>query len=78
MRMMYSLMKLAPGCKRFIKYLSLNSPSNSAQSLMPYQGSMQMNGACLPVGFQMPTQGVLNSNVTCGSPFSLRSVTCFT
>ena len=62
--MMYSLMKLAPGCKRFIKYLSWNSPSYSAQSWIPYHGSMQMKGACLPVGFQMPTHGVLNSKVT--------------
>ena len=57
-------MKLAPGWRRFIRYLSLNSPSNSAQSFNPYHGSMQTNGACLPVGFQMPTAGVLNSNVT--------------
>lgn len=36
--MMYSLMKLAPGCRLFIMYLSLNSPVYSAQSQVPNQG----------------------------------------
>ena len=75
--MMYSLMKLAPGCRLFIMYLSLNSPVYSAQSHVPNQGSMQTNGAWLP-GFQIPTAGVLNSTVTCGSPFSLSREICFT
>ena len=60
----YSAANVSPAPSTFVYARSLSSPSKPASSHLPYQGSMQTNGAFFPSGDQMANSGASNRTVT--------------